>query len=893
MTPVGNRAFTSLWEIGLRLLFIGLISGAAVLYGTSLFSLVGSPAQDASTNQIGVRMIMVDSVGKAERILERLNRGDDFAVLAREESMDPSAISGGLLGMSDIATLQPELRDALKGLKPGQLSHIVEIPLGYAILKFLSQSEVVDIEEADRSRSAAAKALGNVRLPAGVDGRSEALSALVRLPRKNGWDQDLQAICESYNQSFSVSMEGLEKILSPTSKESAAYVKYAKPLDVMQAHVAKGQLHAYQGEMTKAVEEWEIAYLIAVEEVPQAVPQMDEMLGIGYLHKSEIENEVYRNPGERCLFPMPPGIRYAKSASSEMAIQYFLRYLAKKPDELEVKWLLNLTYMTLGQYPASVPQKYLLPPALFTSTENIGRFKDVAPEAGLNLFVMASGVIVDDFDNDGLFEVVTTSWDSCEPMHYLHNNGKGIFTDQAEKAGLSKQLGGLNLMQTDYNNDGCLDILVLRGAWQSLGQRKSLLRNNCDGTFTDVTQESGLAKPATNTQAGVWADINNDGFLDLFVGNENGPSQLFLNKGDGTFTDISHSAGIDQTKFTKGVVAEDYDNDGYVDFYVSNVIGYNFLYHNKHDGTFAEIADQAGVPGTGRSFATWFFDYDNDGLPDVFDTAYQASVDETVRTYLGLPHNAPSSRLYKNLGNGAFRDVTKEVGLDRVFMPMGANFGDVDNDGYLDIYLGTGDPSYASLVPNILFHNKEGKSFVDITASSGTGDLHKGHGVAFVDIDNDGDEDIFTSIGGAVPGDRHAFRLFENPGNGNDWISLRLVGSKSNRAAIGARIKVTVKNEGQAIRAIYRTVGSGGSFGASPLQQHIGLGKAAQIVSLEITWPGGSRTPQIFSNVGKNQFLEIKEFAAEYTKLERRPYHLGGLKSEASIPVNHSAELRK
>src|SRR6185295_8720040 len=114
--------------------------------------------------------------------------------------------------------------------------------------------------------------------------------------------------------------------------------------------------------------------------------------------------------------------------------------------------------------------------------------------------------------------------------------------------------------------------------------------------------------------------------------------------------------------------------------------------------------------------------------------------------------------------------------------------------GYLDIYLGTGDPSYASLVPNILFHNKEGKSFVDITASSGTGDLHKGHGVAFVDIDNDGDEDIFTSIGGAVPGDRHAFRLFENPGNGNDWISLRLVGSKSNRAAIGARIKVTVKN---------------------------------------------------------------------------------------------------
>jgi tetratricopeptide (TPR) repeat protein len=888
-----HEGLTSFWGIGLRLLFSGLITGAAVICGTGLLFLVGSPAQDASTNQMGVRMIIVYSAGEAEKILERLKSGLEFAVLAREESVDPTAVNGGLLSSSDIATLQPELRDALKGLKPGQLSHIIQIPLGFAILKFLSQSDTADLEQADRARKAAWKALGNVRLPADVDGWSEALSALVRLPRTNGWDQDLQAICESYNQSFSVSMEGLEKILSPTSKEGADYVKYAKPLDVMQAHVAKGQLHAYQGEMAKAIEEWEIAYLIAVEKVPEAVPQMDEMLGVGYLHKSEMENDVYRNPGERCLFLMPPGIRYAKTASSEKAIQFFLRFLEKKPDELEVKWLLNLTYMTLGKYPASVPQKYLLPPALFTSIESVGRFKDVAPEAGLNLFVMASGVIVDDFDNDGLFEAVTTSWDSCEPMHYLHNNGKGIFTDQAVKAGLSKQLGGLNLIQTDYNNDGCLDILVLRGAWQPLGQRKSLLRNNCDGTFTDVTRESGLAKPATNTQAGVWADINNDGFLDLFVGNENGPSQLFLNKGDGTFTDISHSAGIDQTKFTKGVVAEDYDNDGYVDFYVSNTIGYNFLYHNKHDGTFTEIADQAGVPGTGRSFATWFFDYDNDGWPDVFDTAYQSSVDETVRTYLGLPHNAPSSRLYKNLGNGAFRDVTKEVGLDRVFMPMGANFGDVDNDGYLDIYLGTGDPSYASLVPNILFHNKEGKSFVDITVSSGTGELHKGHGIAFVDIDNDGDEDIFTSIGGAVPGDRHAFRLFENPGNGNDWISLRLVGSKSNRAAIGAKIKVTVKNEGQAIRAIYRTVGSGGSFGASPLQQHIGLGKSAQIVSLEITWPGGSRTPQIFSKVSNNQFLEIKEFAADYTKLERRPFHLGGAKSEASIHLHHSSDLHK
>src|SRR5262249_12491809 len=160
-----------------------------------------------------------------------------------------------------------------------------------------------------------------------------------------------------------------------------------------------------------------------------------------------------------------------------------------------------------------------------------------------------------------LFDIATSSMESCESMHLFRNTGDGTFTESAAKAGLASQTGGLNLMQTDYNNDGCLDILVLRGGWETVSQRKSLLRNNCDGTFTDVTQESGLAKPSTNTQTAVWADINNDGLLDLFVGNENSNSQLFLNKGDGTFQDISKSAGIDRVAFTKGVAAADYDND--------------------------------------------------------------------------------------------------------------------------------------------------------------------------------------------------------------------------------------------------------------------------------------------------------------------------------------------
>ena len=286
--------------------------------------------------------------------------------------------------------------------------------------------------------------------------------------------------------------------------------------------------------------------------------------------------------------------------------------------------------MMLGKYPDGVPPRHLIPPTAFAAVDDVGRFTDVAPQAGLNVFASAGGVIVDDLAGNGRFDVVTSNFYSCGPLHYFGNNGDGTFTERTSAAGLTNQVGGLNIVQTDYNNDGCKDILVLRGGWE-VPQRKSLLRNNCDGTFTDVTSASGLAKPATSTQTAVWADINNDGLLDLFVGNENGTSQLFLNRGGSTFEDISRFAGIDRVAFTKGVTAADYDNDGFVDLYVSNFNGNNFLYRNNHDNTFTELARAAGVTGPGHGFATWFFDYDNDGWPDLFATSYFTSVDESVR----------------------------------------------------------------------------------------------------------------------------------------------------------------------------------------------------------------------------------------------------------------------
>jgi hypothetical protein len=624
--------------------------------------------------------------------------------------------------------------------------------------------------------------------------------------------------------------------------------------------------------MDDTIARFERAYPRAQKDFAEGVPQLEEMLGIAHLHRSSIENGVLRAPDDRCLLSSRPKA-YATTRDSEKAMEYFSKVLATRPDDAEAKWLLNIAAMTAGAYPAKVPARHLIPPAAFDSAESVGQFTDVASAAGVASFSSAGGVVVDDFDNDGVLEILTSNFDSCGTMQLFARGPDGRFRDRAVAAGLADQLGGLNLVQADYNNDGCRDVLVLRGGWET-AQRRSLLKNNCNGTFTDVTATAGLARPATSSQTAVWADIDNDGFVDLFSGNEDVASQLFRNKGDGTFEDIGPSAGVARQAFTKGVAAADIDNDGDVDFYVSNLGGGNFLYRNNGNRTFTEQAVAAGVPGADRGFPTWFFDYDNDGWEDLLVSSYYLSVDETARGYLGLPANANTMKLYRNVGGGQFRDVTAQVKLDKVYMPMGSNFGDVDNDGFLDIYFGTGSPSYGALVPSVLLHNKAGQSFVDVTASSGTGELHKGHAVAFADLDRDGDQEIVFKVGGATPGDAHAFRLFENPGHGNDWIGLDLVGVRSNRAAIGARITVTVQGLGGASRVMHRTVNSGGSFGASPLEQHVGLGPGAGRVDVEIQWPT-SRTRQTFTDVPRNAVVRIREMADRLEPVSRPRLSLG------------------
>jgi hypothetical protein len=598
-------------------------------------------------------------------------------------------------------------------------------------------------------------------------------------------------------------------------------------------------------------------------------------LAVVYLKIGELDNRLTPVGALICTLPLDTSVVDGNTFGSKNAIRYLLDLLQTEPDNLKARWLLNIANMTLGTYPDKVPVAYLVPRDVLEGSYDIGRFNNVAASVGLSALDTAGGSILEDFDNDGYLDIVTSSWDPSEPMKYLHNDANGRFTDYTARAGLGGQLGGLNIVQADYNNDGWMDIFVMRGAWlNNAGQmRNSLLQNNGDGTFTDVTHQAGLADPAYPTQTAAWGDYDNDGDLDVYVCNESKsirfPSQLFRNNGDGTFSDVAPQAGVRNLRYCKGSVWGDYDNDGDLDLYASNLGGENRLYRNNGDGSFTDVAMQLGVQEPYHSFATWFWDYDNDGWLDLFVAGYASNIGHVAASYLGLTalDGSPETyaRLYRNNGSGRFIDVTEQAGIDRAIPIMGANFGDLDNDGHPDLYLGTGYPSFEALVPNVMFRNDGAGGFTDVTFSGGFGHMQKGHGIAFGDLDRDGDQDILAQIGGAYPGNPYYNALYENPGHGNRWISVRLEGVESNRAGIGALIRVDVETE-TGTRSIHARVNSGGSFGASTLEQEIGLGLAKRIVSLVVYWPT-SDTLQEFRDLPLDTRYEIREGSADYKVL--------------------------
>ena len=591
--------------------------------------------------------------------------------------------------------------------------------------------------------------------------------------------------------------------------------------------------------------------------------------GVCSLRQGENDNCVLCRGESSCILPIAPAAVHTKPQGSRQAIVHFTEYLNQFPDDLEVRWLLNLAHMTLGEHPDNVDPRFLVRLDSFTNSEfNIGKFRDVGHLAGVNRLNQAGGVIMEDFDNDGMLDFAVTAMDPTQNISFYRNKGDGTFEDRTEAAGLVGQLGGLNLVQTDYNNDGNTDIFIVRGAWLLTPIRHSLLRNNGNGTFTDVTKEAGLGEPG-NSLCASWADFDNDGFLDLFVCGERQPNRLYRNRGDGTFEDVSEKAGVKGTgKCCKGCAWIDYDNDGYPDLFCNYLTGTGQLFHNNRDGTFTDVTKEMGIDGPVKGFSCWACDYDNDGWLDIFATCYDHSVQSVVQGMLDQPHKRNICRLYRNLKGKGFEDVTKAVGLDKPYATMGSNFGDFDNDGFLDFYLATGDPQLSMLVPNRMLKNVGGKRFADITGTSGTGHLQKGHGVACGDLRRDGHIDLFVQSGGAINGDKYHNVLFLNPGQGNNWLTVKLVGKKTNRPAIGARIKAVT--DGDNPLTVHRHVSSGSSFGANPLQQTLGLGKANRVATLEIQWPT-SQTTQVFHNVDVNQAIEITEFADDYRKLNWTP----------------------
>ena len=606
--------------------------------------------------------------------------------------------------------------------------------------------------------------------------------------------------------------------------------------------------------------------------------RLQTRLAIAHLRRSEQANCIAHHNPASCLFPIAGEGVHAHPDGARKAIALLNQVLSEKPDDLHARWLLTVASMALGEAPDPQTVSRLIPKEAFESPHDVGRFTDIAANTGLAVQGMAGGSALDDFDNDGDLDLIASSWGQTDQLRFFTNDGTGRFSERTKEAGLPGLFGGLNLTQADYDNDGDIDLFVARGAWlEAAGQHpNSLIRNNGDGTFTDVTEAAGMLS-FHPTSSAAWFDFDNDGFLDLFVCNETvdksdpHPCELFRNQGDGTFDEIASKVGLDVTGYTKGASAGDYDNDGWADLYVSDYSGPNRLFKNGGATSpaalprFSDAAAQAGVTEPRHSFPCWFWDYDNDGHLDLFVADYDAdNRADIVRGYLKRPLKGQGARLYRNRGDGTFTDVTRPAGLQLATLAMGVNFGDLDNDGFLDFYLGSGTPDFGDIYPNRMFRNAEGKAFQDVTTSGGFGHLQKGHGIAFGDIDNDGDQDVYAVMGGAYTGDEFFNALFQNPGHGANWIKLKLIGRKVNRSAIGARVRLLINDNGPS-REIHRVVGSGGSFGCNPLRLEIGLGKAAIVTLLEIRWPGSQETLSL-NDLEANSSYAITEGSEGFEK---------------------------
>ncbi len=488
------------------------------------------------------------------------------------------------------------------------------------------------------------------------------------------------------------------------------------------------------------------------------------------------------------------------------------------------------------------------------------------------------GVCVADFDGDGWQDIYFVNGldlynRGISVSNALYrNNGDGTFTDVTEKAGVPGTGYGLGCVWGDFNNDGFPDLFVTQYG------RNVLYRNNGNGTFTDITDKSGVAGTESGAfhSGATFFDYDRDGWLDLYVGSyvtlgdkrycqlgdmlsSCAPSAyrgsldaLYHNNHDGTFTNVTAAAKIYQPEGKNlSVASADYDDDGWPDLFVANDGLNAYLYHNERNGTFKEIGLVSGMAlaAQGKSMAAMCIslgDYDNDGRLDLYISDFQRS----------------SDHLWHNEGKGFLDEVSDQAGITRLtreVLSFGGGFFDYDDDGWLDIFIANGHvyPEVEQATPgthyrqlNSLFHNEGNGRFTEVSKLSGTGFAtpYVGRGVAFADFDNDGFVDAVVANNGDSP-----LLLHNGGGNGNHFLNFRLVGTKSNRDAMGARIRIAAGPLSQ-----IREIAGGGSYlSQSDLRANFGLGKTKRAETVEIEWPSGQR--QVFRNVEADTFYLIEE----------------------------------
>jgi tetratricopeptide (TPR) repeat protein len=569
------------------------------------------------------------------------------------------------------------------------------------------------------------------------------------------------------------------------------------------------------------------------------------------------------------------GASYYRMGDFSQAAHDFYEALQVRVNLVD-EWLLRVATERMTGTPPALPAAVQFPvdePAIDPANPPLLQFEDIAPKVGIHSLHGNGTVAWGDIDGDGKLDVIVSG--SGTFIRVYRNEG-GKFADVTEKVGLGGVPSGYSLNLVDYDNDGWLDLFISLNGWN--GPMPDRLFHNEHGHFVDVSKKSGL-DDAGSGFVSLWGDLDNDGWLDVVIANgvlkDGSVPQIYRNNRDGTFTNMTKAAGINEPAAfgTIGAALGDYDKDGRLDILFSGLDpAPNRLYHNDGNWHFTEVSKKAGVAqGAHNGYVCFFVDYNNDGWPDILTTSlapWEAAVEGLRKGF--APPNAravhrDSNRLFRNNRDGTFSDVTFDAKLYYPMGTMGAGVADVDNDGYVDFYFGTGDPQMSRLEPNRFFRNNGNGTFSDLTRYVGFARPgNKGHGVAFVDLDGTGALDIFAQLGGHYPGDQAYDAFYHNlKASQNHWLEVDLRGVKSNRFGVGAQL--TAKS-GDLI--VYREVKGSEGFGATnPYRQHFGFGKRAKIDSLEIRWPSG--VTQSFTNLAANQIISVREDAQQWTKAQR------------------------